>query len=330
MGICASVQKDETSGEQLSVQPQPEEKCGWNVQNIWVLSTAQKEWRQCTIADVKDESILVHYDGFKPEYDEWIEKQSARIRFSKLACDKIEIRERKQRNWSSVVSGNKQTKRCQDSIVSRNSVPEKANSTPQKTKKNNDLKEKTEVLFFPDPALPCRYYDPYSGSNQCRRRNCEFAHEKTSLIRMLQLLKTSTRTLDVCVYTISLNDISNAMKRLHDNNVRVRIITDDDTIFNPGVDIKDLHEYGIKVKVKVDKDALLHHKFAIIDGNVLMNGSFNWSRHAVLKNQENIVICTFQTLVSTFQTEFDKLWKDFEPLTDKVLRKVSSNRGHRI
>jgi hypothetical protein len=35
----------------------------------------------------------------------------------------------------------------------------------------------TDVLFFPDPAMPCHF----AGS--CRRRNCTYAHQTTSLIK---------------------------------------------------------------------------------------------------------------------------------------------------
>lgn len=43
----------------------------------------------------------------------------------------------------------------------------------------------------------------------------------------------------------------------------------------------------------------MHHKFAIVDARLLINGSFNWTRQAVLYNQENCVITDNPQLVST-------------------------------
>ena len=52
----------------------------------------------------------------------------------------------------------------------------------------------------------------------------------------------------------------------------------------------------------------MHNKFALIDRRVLLNGSFNWTRSAVLNNRENVVISTSPALIGAFQAEFDKLW----------------------
>ena len=57
----------------------------------------------------------------------------------------------------------------------------------------------------------------------------------------------------------------------------------------------------------------MHHKFAIIDGRCLVNGSFNWTRQAVTGNNENVLITSDGNLVQAFQVEFNRLWKQFNP-----------------
>ena len=55
----------------------------------------------------------------------------------------------------------------------------------------------------------------------------------------------------------------------------------------------------------------MHHKFCIVDGLTLINGSFNWTRSASERNQENIVISRDSRLLSQFQQQFDTLWENF-------------------
>ena len=66
-----------------------------------------------------------------------------------------------------------------------------------------------------------------------------------------------------------------------------------------GSDIQRLAQEGIEVRTDADPKLHMHHKFAVIDNIVLLNGSFNWTRQAVLGNQvppetlpsSNVYIC---------------------------------------
>jgi phosphatidylserine/phosphatidylglycerophosphate/cardiolipin synthase-like enzyme len=46
----------------------------------------------------------------------------------------------------------------------------------------------------------------------------------------------------------------------------------------------------------------VHHKFAILDSRMVANGSFNWTRQAVLFNQENVVLSDNPALVRPCMT----------------------------
>ena len=77
-----------------------------------------------------------------------------------------------------------------------------------------------------------------------------------------------------------------------------------------GSDISEFVANKIPVKTD-DGPSHMHHKFAIFDNQYLLNGSFNWTRSASRKNNENIVVDATPHLVASFSEAFESLWKAF-------------------
>jgi phosphatidylserine/phosphatidylglycerophosphate/cardiolipin synthase-like enzyme len=48
----------------------------------------------------------------------------------------------------------------------------------------------------------------------------------------------------------------------------------------------------------------MHHKFAIADQDLLLTGSYNWTRSAATENDENIVVTNNPRLVRSFAGKF--------------------------
>lgn len=121
-------------------------------------------------------------------------------------------------------------------------------------------------------------------------------------------LASATKTLDICVFTISDNEISNVIIFAHKRGVKVRILSDDQKQYDAGSDIEILRNAGIELRV--DSSAQhMHHKFAIIDGERLLNGSYNWTRTAADYNFENLLVTNDEGLVKPFAKEFERLWE---------------------
>lgn len=68
---------------------------------------------------------------------------------------------------------------------------------------------------------------------------------------------------------------------------------------------------GIAIKMQYS-DNMMHHKFAIVDGDILISGSTNWTMSAFFGNFDNILITNQRSLVKPFVSEFQKLWEVFE------------------
>jgi phosphatidylserine/phosphatidylglycerophosphate/cardiolipin synthase-like enzyme len=52
----------------------------------------------------------------------------------------------------------------------------------------------------------------------------------------------------------------------------------------------------------------MHDKIMIVDGKIVLTGSFNWSNNAENENNENLLIITSTSLATTYENEFQKIW----------------------
>lgn len=127
---------------------------------------------------------------------------------------------------------------------------------------------------------------------------------------LLGLCRQVRRQLDICVFTVADDRLSAALLDCHRRGVRLRLITDDDKAVDAGSDVDRLREAGIAVRL--DRSRFhMHHKFALFDDRVLVNGSFNWTRTASTSNQENLVVSEEAGLLQRFAARFEQLWAQF-------------------
>jgi phosphatidylserine/phosphatidylglycerophosphate/cardiolipin synthase-like enzyme len=54
----------------------------------------------------------------------------------------------------------------------------------------------------------------------------------------------------------------------------------------------------------------MHHKFAVIDGQWLLSGSYNWTRGASRDNEENLIVTSDPRLLAAYTVAFERLWSD--------------------
>lgn len=81
------------------------------------------------------------------------------------------------------------------------------------------------------------------------------------------------------------------------------IIYDDGVNAKSGVDLS-----GVKYKkIRGTRGGLMHNKFCVIDNQVVISGSYNWSLNAEIKNDENIILAYNPDIASEYSVEFKRL-----------------------
>ena len=159
------------------------------------------------------------------------------------------------------------------------------------------LEQVVKTLAAADQAAPVVSSAYFSPGDTCLRRLCD-------------LMRGCRDTLDICVFTIADDRLTEAILDCHARGVQVRVVSDNDKQHDSGSDIDRLRARGVQVRVD-DAPSHMHHKFALFDGRVLANGSFNWTRSATRDNDENLVVSDDANLVRVFGLQFGKLWQQF-------------------
>lgn len=126
-----------------------------------------------------------------------------------------------------------------------------------------------------------------------------------------QQLRSAISTIRICVFTISDDRIAHEIKSAHRRGVSVRVLTDNDKSLDLGSDIEELANAGVEVKMDYTRNHM-HHKFAVIDKEYLITGSYNWTRSAANYNHENLLLTSEKDVVKQYLREFEKLWEEMD------------------
>ncbi len=152
---------------------------------------------------------------------------------------------------------------------------------------------------------------PSAGEDQADLAEAWFSPHPDCPQRIRTLLAQAKRTVEICVFTITDDRLTSAVLDAHGRGVKVRIITDNDKAADPGSDADQLLQAGIDLRVD-RSEYHMHHKFAVFDNAVLLNGSYNWTRGAAVNNEENFVVTNHRRLVAIFSKAFEDLWQQFK------------------
>jgi len=128
---------------------------------------------------------------------------------------------------------------------------------------------------------------------------------------IMNQIRGAAKQVNICVFTISDDLISDSIIEAHERGIKVHIVTDDDKSEDVGSDIERIARAGVPIKMDKTRDHM-HHKFMVVDESGLITGSYNWTRSAAKYNHENILLTHEPGVIRSFMKEFDQLWKKME------------------
>jgi len=109
------------------------------------------------------------------------------------------------------------------------------------------------------------------------------------------------------LYSFTDDELGAALLRAHYRGVDVQVLLDRD---ETGGEACPLYEAGLTVLIE-DSSYLFHHKFVVIDSELVITGSYNWSNSADRDNFENVVFIRCPDIALDYWLGFLHLSRDY-------------------
>ena len=138
-----------------------------------------------------------------------------------------------------------------------------------------------------------------------------FFPNKKNLKTLCEYIMLAKHKLRICMFTFTNHKICKAVMDRYNAGVEIFIITDDECMKQRGSDIEYLASQGIPIRTDNSVQYHMHDKFVVIDNDIVITGSFNWTVQAAENNQENILITDRPYFVFEYKEEFKRLWSEF-------------------
>ena len=172
---------------------------------------------------------------------------------------------------------------------------------------------KNKVLFFPeDVTFKCTCRPNHNRKHLKTACKCGgVSDSETAFGSLLDILNKANKSLDICMFVLTSSILGNIVVNLHRRGVVVRVVTDNEKMELNNSQIMNFRAEGIQVRC--DKSSfLMHNKFAIVDNETLLTGSFNWTVQANTGNKENLLTTNYPPLVKPYINEFERLWIEYD------------------
>ena len=131
---------------------------------------------------------------------------------------------------------------------------------------------------------------------------------------IIPLLKQARVTISVAMAWFTSSELFQELLNCLSRKVKVELVLlDNPTNFMEfAPDFNRFIEAGGIFRLSKPENGFMHHKFCIIDNEILITGSYNWTYNAENRNIENIVISDVSSVVEEFQNEFSRLIRTTE------------------
>jgi len=124
--------------------------------------------------------------------------------------------------------------------------------------------------------------------------------------RIVELITAAQESIHFLAFSFTSNDISDAIMAQAEAGLVVQGVFDEGQLDNPGGEFARMLAAGLDVSLDGNPDRM-HHKVIVIDENIVITGSYNFSASAEERNDENVVILFSEEVARVYLQEFARV-----------------------
>jgi len=130
--------------------------------------------------------------------------------------------------------------------------------------------------------------------------------------RLVELIDDAQQSVYLLAFSFTSDPIAAALLRQHQASLDVRGVVESSQVNASGAETAWLQQAGVDLRLDGNPDTM-HHKVLIIDGEILVLGSYNFTRSAEEQNDENLLVLHSATLAGEFLIEFEEIYHNGTP-----------------
>ncbi len=123
------------------------------------------------------------------------------------------------------------------------------------------------------------------------------------------VLNSAEESVFFLAFSFTSNDLGDLVREKADAGLTVRGVMDEEQVgSNQGTEFDPFKQADLDVRID-GIDGQMHHKVFIVDESIVVLGSYNFSRAAEERNDENVLIIYDPALAEQFMLEFQRVWE---------------------
>jgi phosphatidylserine/phosphatidylglycerophosphate/cardiolipin synthase-like enzyme len=139
-----------------------------------------------------------------------------------------------------------------------------------------------------------------------------FAPEDRVAKHLTALVGSAQHSIQFLAYSFTSDSLAKTLLSEMNNGVDVQGVFDEEESTTAGGEYDHLRRAGLDVRL--DGNAgLMHEKVIILDGKIVVFGSYNFTQAADQRNDENLVVIEDAGLAQQFQKEFERVYQQAHP-----------------